>query len=53
MTPTNAEEEHASVRVEETADGFVLHCSCGWTSTADPSGAVVGAEWDGHRSEAG
>ena len=51
MTPGNTQEDHRFVRVQETPFGFVLHCACGWMSAADPSGEVVGTEWDRHRSE--
>lgn len=51
MSPSNAEEEHAFVRVQETPDGFVLHCGCGWTSPADPAAERVGTAWDVHLSE--
>lgn len=44
---------HDFDRVEERDDGFVLRCTCGWTSRASRSAEAVGTAWDRHRSEVG
>ena len=41
--------EHRCESVEETEDGYVLVCSCGWRTPADESAGVVGEHWDRHR----
>ena len=43
------ETEHRCEAVEEVEGGYVLLCTCGWRSPADPSAEVVGERWDHHR----
>jgi hypothetical protein len=53
VVETEHETEHHCDAVEEVEGGYVLVCTCGWRSTADPSAATVGDLWDRHRGIAG
>jgi len=43
------ETQHRCEAVEEVEGGYVLVCTCGWRSAADPSAGAVGELWDQHR----
>ena len=41
--------DHGFDRLEHHDDGrYMIVCSCGWRSSADPSAEVVGSELDDH-----
>ena len=49
VVETEDQTQHRCEAVEEVEGGYVLVCTCGWRSAADPAAAVVGELWDRHR----
>jgi hypothetical protein len=42
--------EHLCARVDEIDTGYVLVCTCGWRSAAEPTAQAACEHWDRHRT---